>query len=99
MSTNSELRKAKSEEEFQRVVQRRIRDRMERIDNLPPEIRKCVHDYGWHVVKSFMDLGVRKPRHIRHLVETVLDEFSPTRGSPSAQGRRSAMTKTPKKED
>lgn len=27
-------------------------------------------------------------RHIRHLVETVLDEFSPTRGSSSSQGLR-----------
>ena len=35
-----------------------------------------------------MDVGVEKPKHIRHVVETVLNEFSPTRGSFSAQGIR-----------
>ena len=61
---------------------------MERVDAMQPALRKLVHDYGLSVVQAFMDVGVRQPRHIRHLVETVLDEFSPTRGSSSAQGRR-----------
>ena len=60
--------------------------RMEKIDRQHPEIRKLVHDYGWNVVNSFFLIGVTKPSHIKHLVETVLNEFSPTRGSFSKQG-------------
>lgn len=62
--------------------------RMNAVDELPPEIRELVHDYGLNTIKAFWDIGVRKPRHIKHLIETVLDEFSPTRGSFSSQGRR-----------
>lgn len=62
--------------------------RMRKIDALPPEIRALVHAYGYSVVNNFMACGVTKPKHIRHLVETVLDEFSPTRGSYSRQGIR-----------
>ena len=62
--------------------------RMQKIDALPADIRELVHEYGYHVVNSFMLHGVPKAKHIRHLVETVLDEFSPTRGAYSVQGRR-----------
>jgi len=75
-------------DEFQPVVDRRRADRMAAIDRLSPEMRGLVHDYGYTVVKAFLDIGVIKPRHIKHLVETVLDEFSPTRGSFSSQGVR-----------
>ena len=78
-----------SRDEFERHIERRRVIRMDTIDRLPSEVRECVHDYGWHVVKTIMDLGVKKPKHIRQIVETVLDEFSPTRGSASAQGTRS----------
>lgn len=78
-----------SPEQFGRVVQHRRVERMAKIDSQPPDIRQLVHEYGWHVVNSFQKHGVTKPRIIRHLVETVLDEFSPTRGSSSAQGARS----------
>jgi hypothetical protein len=61
---------------------------MERIDAMPKEMRELVHEYGLRVVDSCTALGVTKPRHIRHIVEAVLDEFSPTRGSHSAQGTR-----------
>lgn len=67
-------------------VARKRRQRMDQIDNLPPETRRLVHDYGYYVVKSFIDLGVTKPKHIAHLVGVVLDEFSPTRASYSNQG-------------
>lgn len=65
--------------------------RMHEIDKLPQDIRSLVHEYGYSVVKSFMDCGVKKPKHIRHLVETVLNEFSPSRGSYSIQGVRKDM--------
>jgi len=58
---------------------------------MPKELRELVHEYGLTVVLACLDLKVEKPNHIRHLVETVLDEFSPTRGSHSQQGRRSDL--------
>lgn len=74
--------------EFARRIEDRRRTRMEKIDSLPTDIRACVHEYGFNVVTACMQLGVTKSKHIRHLVETVLDEFSPTRGSASSQGTR-----------
>lgn len=64
------------------------RNRFDNIDSMSPELRSLVNDYGFNVVKSFIDLGIEKPRHIKHLVENVLNEFSPTRGSYSHQGLR-----------
>ena len=64
---------------------------MAMIDGLDREMRALVHEYGWTVVKTSMDLGVRKPAQIRHLVETILNEFSPTRGSYSRQGKRTEV--------
>ena len=76
------------DEAFRQIVEKRRASRMQTIDNMSPALRSLVHDYGFHVVDSFMLLGVESPRHIKHLVETVLDEFSPTRGTGSAQGIR-----------
>lgn len=68
------------------AVQARRQARMRSIDAMPTELRQLVYEYGYAVVLAFLDCGVRKPRHIRHLVERVLDEFSPTRGRVSCQG-------------
>lgn len=76
----------------QSYVDAKRRARMEHVDNMPADLRKLVHEYGLPVVKTCMDLGVTKPRHIRHLVETVLDNFSPTRGCYSKQGIRTEVT-------
>lgn len=70
------------------VAQERRRKRMEVIDSMPPEIRALTHEYGWTVVDSFLRCGVTQPKRIRHLVETVLNEFSPTRGPVSSQGTK-----------
>ena len=69
-------------------VEENRRRRMDEIDRLSPELRACVKDYGWTVVKSFLDHKITRVKTIRHIVERVLDEFSPTRGSGSSQGRR-----------
>lgn len=74
--------------EFQEMVDSRRAKRMQAIDALPKEMRVLVHEYGFPIVKTLMDLGIKKPNQIRHAVETVLDEFSPTRGSFSKQGKR-----------
>jgi len=75
----------------QSYVDARRRSRMDFVDDLPAELRKLVHEYGLPVVKTCLELGIRKPRHIRHLVETVLDNFSPTRGCYSKQGIRTEV--------
>jgi hypothetical protein len=72
--------------EFQARLNERRHRRMDAIDRLPSDLRDLVHEYGYTVVKAHLDLGVRKAKHIRHLVETTLNEFSPTRGSSSLQG-------------
>lgn len=77
-----------TDDEFQAVVQSRRIARMAAIDAMSPEHRELVRDYGYNVVRACMDCGVPKARQIRHIVETVLDEFSPTRGTGSAQGVR-----------
>jgi hypothetical protein len=77
--------------EHQQFVDGKRQRRMAEIDRQPPAIRKLTHDYGWYVVKNFMDLGITKPNHIRHLVEVVLNEFSPTRGTFSQQGLRGEL--------
>ncbi|WP_320196238.1 hypothetical protein RMR10_004575 [Agrobacterium rosae] len=64
---------------------------MSKVDTLPPELRALVNDYGFYVVDNFMRNGVVKANRIRHLVELVLDEFSPTRGSFSKQGTRTEV--------
>jgi hypothetical protein len=70
---------------------RKRAQRFEAIDALPKDIRELVHAYGYTVVKTAMDLGIKKPKQIKHMVETVLNEFSPTRASFSVQGTRNDM--------
>lgn len=77
-----------TEASFQNMVDARRAKRMYAIDNMPKELRELVHEYGLSTVKTFMDLGIMKPKQIKHAVETVLDEFSPSRGTYSKQGKR-----------
>lgn len=72
----------------QEKVDLKRRNRMARVDGYPEPIRELIHEYGLTVVQTLMDLGITKPNHITHIVETVLDEFSPSRGSHSKQGVR-----------
>lgn len=77
--------------EFIAKVQDKRQKRMDQIDRLPPAMRELVHAYGYSVVYQFIQAGVVKPNQIKHLVETVLDEFSPTRGSYAKQGIRTPV--------
>jgi hypothetical protein len=78
-------------EDHQQSVDSKRRARMGKIDRLTPEMRALVHEYGFAVVNTMMELGVVKPGQIRHAVETILNEFSPTRGSYSKQGVRTEI--------
>lgn len=73
------------------IVDTKRANRMAKIDSYDPAIRSLIHEYGYNVVKTIHDLGVTKPAQIKHIVETVLDEFSPTRGSYSRQGIRTEV--------
>lgn len=75
-----------TDDEFQKEVQRKRVARMDKFDKMPPDLRKLSAEYGYNVVQQFLACGIINPRHIRHLVEVVLDEFSPTRASSSCQG-------------
>jgi hypothetical protein len=91
-------KKFTDEEHEQHVVGKRQR-RMDMVDNYPPAVRSLVHEYGLNIVKAFLDHGVTRPNIIKHLIETVLNDFSPTRASYSLQGvpkdvNRAAMTET-----
>ncbi|OZA34380.1 MAG: hypothetical protein B7X92_10375 [Novosphingobium sp. 17-62-9] len=80
-----------TEQEHEAFVQQKRQARMAKVDQFDPETRTLIHHYGLNVVNAFVQVGVTKPKHIRHLVECVLDEFSPTRGSYSAQGIRTPV--------
>lgn len=71
----------------------RRQKRMQQVDDMPPELRACVHDYGLTVVVAITSIGVTKARHVRHIVETVLNEMSPIRGSFSSQGIRTPLVR------
>lgn len=47
---------------------RRVRERMTWFDRLPVEMRALVNEHGSTIVKACMDVGVRKPNQIAHLV-------------------------------
>ena len=45
--------------------------RMDRIDNMPADLRACVHEYGLTIVDACLDSGVRRARAIHHLVRVI----------------------------
>lgn len=80
-----------TDDQFMDVVVYKRSERMSKIDALPPELRELVHEYGYAVVDQFIRCGVTKPKHIRHLIEHVLNELSPVRGAYSSQGVRTEV--------
>lgn len=68
------------------VVMEKRATRMAKRDEQPAEIKALLEDYSWALVEAYLALGVTKARHIRHLVETTLNELSPVRGTFSSQG-------------
>lgn len=51
--------------------------KMSRIDGLPQPLRDCVHEFGWRIVKAFLEAGVIDARDIRILVKTIRHEDKP----------------------
>lgn len=65
----------------------RVRNRMDRVDRMPPDIRAVVHDWGLSIVDAMLAGGVKKGKHMRHIIQRVLDE---TRGR--ADGKQSGSS-------
>lgn len=49
-------------------VGKAVHESLEEIDRMSPELRECVHEFGYAIVKAFVGAGIRKPALIRHLV-------------------------------
>lgn len=41
------------------------------VDLMPPDLRECVHEYGYAIVKACIGAGVRRPRAIHKLVTDI----------------------------
>jgi len=63
--------------------------RMETVDAMTAEWRVLVHGYGFTIIDALLCCGVTKAKHARHIIETILNEMSATRGGFSSQGARS----------
>lgn len=77
------------ENDFEKFISDKRKKRFEEIDKLPPELKNCVHEWGYNIVKNFVDLGIKKEKHINHLVRLVINETRAPEGfCYSAQGAR-----------
>lgn len=76
-------------------IEQRRAARMRAFDSWPPELRDLVNEYGFKIIDTMLQHKVTKPKAIRHIVETILDECVPTRGSRSAQGTQSRLEPSP----
>lgn len=43
------------------------------MEAMPGDLRECVREYGYTIVRALVDVGIRDPRHIHHVVCTVWD--------------------------
>lgn len=49
---------------------KRHRD-LDMVDNFPPDLRECVHDFGLPIVRTLVKHGICKPSHIREIVREI----------------------------
>lgn len=49
-------------------VGKSVHESLEEIDRMSPELRACVHEFGYAIVKAFVSCGIRNPATIRRLV-------------------------------
>ena len=82
-----EARDDEAKKDFQAFIDRKRAARMAKVDALPQDVREVVHDWGLSIVDAFWDIGVRKGKQMRHIIETVLNETrAPQGGTFSSQG-------------
>ena len=70
-----ELRKAKrgcdNDPNHNSAIAERARKRLARVDAMPPDLRLVVYEYGLEIVQEFLNCGIKIPKTIRHLIDTV----------------------------
>lgn len=71
MSSAAILRKHAATNTVVNPSQLSLSNDIENVDNLPPAFRALVHEFGWSIVRAFMDCGMTQPHRIRHLIHTV----------------------------
>lgn len=77
--------------ELDDAAQARVRGRMKWVDAQPPEVRALIHEHGLTIIKAFLDCGVKKPRHIRHLISAIREgskEIGDRTAAPMLMGQR-----------
>lgn len=58
------------------------------VDNLPPDLRECVHEFGLPIVQTLMQCGIKKSGTIRQIVHEIW------RGARQPGQRTQKKTKT-----
>lgn len=79
--------------EFNARIKADADKRMKQIDALPREFRELVHEFGFAVIKAFLDCGLRKPNQIRHLI--ALCRGQTIDGRPADYGNHRQRPKKP----
>lgn len=54
--------------DFNAKLKRDAERRMGRIDDFPPELRRLIHEFGYHAVNAFLDYQITNPKTIRYLI-------------------------------
>jgi len=52
------------------LPQRTLRG-LERVDQMPSDLRRCVHEFGLPIVDACVNMGVKEPQRIRQLVHEI----------------------------
>lgn len=52
------------------IGQRRIKH-LNDVDNMPSDIKECVHEFGLPIVYVLLKFGIDKPEHIREVVREI----------------------------
>lgn len=56
---------------FEGISQKTLRS-LDDVDRMSPELRKCVHEFGYEVVSSIIQAGVTNPNKIRNIIHSCL---------------------------
>lgn len=53
------------------IISSRRQNALDRSDEMPRELRECVHEYGYAIVHACLDNGVKRPGQIHQLVHEI----------------------------
>lgn len=57
---------------------KKVKQRMDFVDGLPSGLRSIVHEYGLTVFNCMYEIGIKKEKHMRHIINTILRELRTT---------------------